>query len=1273
MYIILGAIIAGIVGFPELAHAMDTDYTVYNGFLPLFNSFQRLALITSDANFKSLYAVGIVVSIFIAGAMNAVKALNGKSSGLAWAMPVLAGITVYMAMFSGTGTIHLYDPVLNKTGDIGGVPDGIIAMARVTNSIEVGFVDMISTAGVPGSYDTNAGGIGFSMLSQTGSMQASDPDATSSLGNFVTDCVLFEISRPGTTLTWNEVATTADLWGTTLAKAQNPAVFTQSALLGGSATCTDAYTSLKGYYTSPANMASMKATMCSQAGFDTTAVGLTQCSAIFTSTTTLVAGSGDSPETYLADAETSSMFMDAIKSASPLQASALLANKSQTSGVLSGFTAAANLPYYKAVYTAAMFAFLPVIIIFVPTVKCGAAMSAMFGIFIMLTSWSIADATLNGIMMDYAIGYFQGVAASGKSLYYYLSFPNNATLTMSQFGYMRPMAMLLAGMVTAILTKSASALIAGTGTAMRDIKNKSEQHAGTMTDATGKAAIMNSMMVGMKGLGNYANNDVHDLSRGALVAGAKEGGQSIGYANRMGSPGSAAQVGSQLGGYTGNSDRALADGYASMTDNQQKQKARDSVVKEKEESLYREGMSDSELGAKARVGMVDEKTGASLYNGMSDADIGQKIRKDINERKAQATVGAGQTDQQQQDIARVKASKDMADGNIAVRGNKWLQDNLGVDEKRASEIMQKSAFSSSEAAFAQKRGLAGIVEGASVAGRDPFKMDQDGNVLRMESEGMVTDKNLPQVKKLYEMAGGDPSTVHAGQTYKGSAAPEGKGSFVVDQTANTKNVSTGEGKTLEQKGAFGAAMFTDQGGVEHHLTSGKYTSTGDANGGFMNISGIENGKEVNYTGTGSKLEKDENGVFKSAHMDVATATSKSGRENKATLPASAILADKELFKKLPSELQKALPGFGDKMVDFNYTSAADGKGMGYASVSQGGDSKKQNFAMAQSGWEKVQKAVTRVDEGKRIRKGDDIELGNKKIQEDIDLDVTDKGKRSKIMNETFTGDKWIDERTHISSDTNYRSIDRALDGVKDAKLIMATNAKLHAMGSDQHIEAGMFFSAKMDQNNNLVSWDIKKGGKTAISDLSETITGDRASHYNHEINQHEGFNKTGTVTGDIKRVAMGMGADKETADMFAAAGATFDDVATGVLKYAQPVSGVRADRLSKSEAVRREAKADTRYDAGQAERAEQKIERAADKAEQKAEKAARPPKAPQAEVDPAWHEKNPFAPESTQPQAATVQKTTPPPTVRPGAARSKQTVPKQASRAKQTGPTKSRP
>src|SRR5574340_178564 len=60
---------------------------------------------------------------------------------------------------------------------VGGIPDGVVAVAGILNKIERGLVDIVTTAGDPLNYQSQAGGKGFLGLAQLTSIPLSAVDS----------------------------------------------------------------------------------------------------------------------------------------------------------------------------------------------------------------------------------------------------------------------------------------------------------------------------------------------------------------------------------------------------------------------------------------------------------------------------------------------------------------------------------------------------------------------------------------------------------------------------------------------------------------------------------------------------------------------------------------------------------------------------------------------------------------------------------------------------------------------------------------------------------------------------------------------------------------------------------------------------------------------------------------------------------------------------------------------------------------------------------------
>ncbi len=90
---------------------------------------------------------------------------------------------------------------MNKFQTIGQVPDAVVFTAGFLNKIERGMIDIIDTAAAPDAeYQTTADGIGFKALESVKGSSPKDNYARTSMIRYIKDCVTYELVRPGTTL-----------------------------------------------------------------------------------------------------------------------------------------------------------------------------------------------------------------------------------------------------------------------------------------------------------------------------------------------------------------------------------------------------------------------------------------------------------------------------------------------------------------------------------------------------------------------------------------------------------------------------------------------------------------------------------------------------------------------------------------------------------------------------------------------------------------------------------------------------------------------------------------------------------------------------------------------------------------------------------------------------------------------------------------------------------------------------------------------------------------
>ena len=242
------------------ALALDMEYYTYGGFNPITQAFTKIALIFSDSGYQGLLFVVTVLGILAAACGWLARAATGaRIIPLVWAVPVLFGAVMYLALFVPKGNITVYDPVLNRFQTIGGIPDAVVFTAGFLNKIEKGMVDIIDTAAAPDAQRTRPmpGGSASRPWSPSRALRPKTISSEHSMIRYIKDCVTFELLRPGTTLSLDDLRNTTTDFLSDLGQAVNPAVYTvyydSAAPEGSAVTCTEAWNRLQPIYANPTN------------------------------------------------------------------------------------------------------------------------------------------------------------------------------------------------------------------------------------------------------------------------------------------------------------------------------------------------------------------------------------------------------------------------------------------------------------------------------------------------------------------------------------------------------------------------------------------------------------------------------------------------------------------------------------------------------------------------------------------------------------------------------------------------------------------------------------------------------------------------------------------------------------------------------------------------------------------------------------------------------------------------------------------------------------
>lgn len=458
--VILIAIVvpATIVFFAGDVLALDMEYYTYNGFDSIVGAFQKVALIFGDNGYKALF-FSVIALGFLFGALGMVmKAIGGRYSPAAWAAPIGIGIIIYLALIIPKGTLHIYDPIKNRTQAVGNLPDGVIAVAGLLNLVERGLVDIVSTSGTPEGYQAQAGGVGFDMIFNLGSkgVVLADKNINASLQRYTEDCLLFEFLRPGTALTINGATNNTD-FVSIYEEAAAPAIYTVYYSAGGdnTATCQEAWTNIKADISNINTFGDSIKSQCADSGFDpTNPLELQQCRDTLTSLLNWLQGASyDTLQVYQQTLLAQSL-NDALLSVSPDTATTIIASRNTGTAMLSsGMFANSWIPAIRAVITAIAIGLIPFMVIFIPTPLVNRAVGILVGFFIWITAWGVTDAVVHQFAMDYAKKAFDEVTRNQLGLTAIMNFSTAGMKTLAAFASIRWSGITLATVITGMLVR----------------------------------------------------------------------------------------------------------------------------------------------------------------------------------------------------------------------------------------------------------------------------------------------------------------------------------------------------------------------------------------------------------------------------------------------------------------------------------------------------------------------------------------------------------------------------------------------------------------------------------------------------------------------------------------------------------------------------------------------------------------------------------------------------------------------------------------------------
>ncbi len=536
------------------AYAFNPNHVVfytYGGFDAIYNAFHFIALIFSDHAYQGLFFTVMTLSLFFAGFRNYVHSLQGRTTDniLSWSLPVLISFVLYMALIVPKGQVTIYDTVLNKSADVGGIPIGITTVAGIASEVENGIITMIDTTSInrDTDYENSAGGVGVMTIMNMAmhGVRSSDVYLDRSLKRYITDCVFYDLADPkvpaSNKITYQELIDGTEPFTKLLSKAAvfqsiYTVYYDSSNNAGEPMTCHDAWTNISALLNNNNNFNSSLKNICASAGVDTSnQTALTHCENVITAYLNVLYDGQDSAVTSNAmDFIRQAYVANEIYRASvDANANFLVNYKISNAGMNIGMAFNNWIPTIRAVLISLGLSLLPFLIIFLPTPFYGKILGGIAGVFVFMVSWAAIDAVVHHFLVGEAAVLFQSVLIHnvGYGAFETMSVPLQHA--MAAWGYVRSLGMGLAVIATGIVTKTgAYGLQMAAGRMESAVTSQASSIGERVTNPAEQGSVEKEIMTSSAFSQKIAPSFTYqDLINGTANLEAKRMGQGLAYKN----------------------------------------------------------------------------------------------------------------------------------------------------------------------------------------------------------------------------------------------------------------------------------------------------------------------------------------------------------------------------------------------------------------------------------------------------------------------------------------------------------------------------------------------------------------------------------------------------------------------------------------------------------------------------------------------------------------------------------------------------------------------
>lgn len=482
------------------------EYCTYGNFFQIANSFERIALVMSDKEFIVFIAIAFLTAMGVWAAMVVGRMLFGggiNNSIIQGLVVIFTGVLVFLAFVKPVGDMAVYDEATNQHKIVSNVPDGVVLLAGIQNTIVKAVVEMIWTSSDVKSFRQNAGGDIFNIFVSVFSKSTFVPSDTDSSGgnlnhsikDYWKDCGKGVVgSAGGPSASDFSGGTIADVF----AKLKSGSVFTTyyGSGVGESVTCTDAHNKIIGEMSGFSAAGTGKkfwTEKCGDAGYYemlgvTGATSNAACSKKVVDFI-LLKNSSVTDLGLIREIVIANSLYNYLKTYNS-QAIADFGIMSGAAG--EGSTSVSWLPIIKGVVFAVYLGLIPFLLILMPTLLFPRVIQFILGIFVFMVAWEICDSILHSYAMDLSLAIIEDVFKAKLSFSDVWMMQGESLKALMVFGKMRWASMTLASVLSMVVAHYGGVAMAHFAGQM-NFGGVGAQGGRTTLDPTSRARELNSL------------------------------------------------------------------------------------------------------------------------------------------------------------------------------------------------------------------------------------------------------------------------------------------------------------------------------------------------------------------------------------------------------------------------------------------------------------------------------------------------------------------------------------------------------------------------------------------------------------------------------------------------------------------------------------------------------------------------------------------------------------------------------------------------------------